>query len=140
MGYATITDVRRRITEGELIRLTDEDDTGAVDEDQVASALESADIEIDSYLARRYPLPLAEAQPLLVTLAVDIAIWNLYGIVDHGGVPEVRKQRYDAAVATLRRLADGRQTLGVALVQAGSEAAVYFGPERRFGRDRTGGL
>lgn len=140
MAYATATDLRQRITEAELIRLTDELDTGNADAAKIASALEAADIEIDSYLAGRYPLPLAEPQPLLQGLAVDLAIWNLYGSVEQAGVPEVRKQRYDQAIAALKRLANGTQTLGIAPQSVGSEAAVFFGPDRIFGRDKTKGL
>lgn len=140
MAYATRTDIDQRITQSELVRLTDQHDIGVADATMIEAALEAAAIEIDSYLAIRYPLPLADAMPLLTSLAVDIAIWNLYGIVDHAGVPEVRKERYHAAVQTLKRLADGSQTLGLPPQQAGSEAAVFSGPARLFGRATMSGL
>lgn len=136
MAYATTADLQLRITESELIRLTDEDDTGAVDTDKIVAALKAADIEIDSYLAGRYPLPLEGEQPLLLPISVDIAIWNLYGIVDQAGVPDVRKARYDQAIAALKRIAAGTQTLGISPQKAGSEAAVFFGPDRLFSRDK----
>ena len=135
MSYATATDLNQRITQSELIRLTDETDSGLVNAATVSAALEAAGNEIDSYLAGRYTLPLAGAQPLLSGLAVDIAIWNLYSR-DDSGVPENRKDRYQAAVATLGKLSTGKQTLGVAETTAtASEAAVFTGPERLFSRD-----
>lgn len=141
MSYASSADLAERITESELIRLTDEDDLGEVDTDKVSAALEAADVEIDSYLAARYSLPLADSQPLLVTLAVDIAIWNLYAL-DAAGVPENRKDRYSSAVKTLERLAAGKQTLGAAepVSSSGSDAAVFTGPDRLFDRDKMKGL
>ena len=140
MAYASLDDLRLRISEAELIRLTDEEDTGLADEDKIGAALEAAEVEIDSYLAGRYPLPLTATPPLLVPLACDLAIWNLYAIVEHAGVPEVRKERYQQAVAMLRRIADGTQTLGVAPQSVGSQAAVFTGPTKVFGRSSTGGL
>lgn len=140
MSYATAADLEARITQSELIRLTDEADTGAVDAAKVTAALEAADTEIDSYLAARYTLPLTDPQPLLTSLAVDIAIWNLYA-VDETGAPETRKDRYQAAVATLGRLSSGKQTLGAQEVAAGgSDAAVYSGPTRLFDRTKMTGL
>ncbi len=143
MSYATAEELAERITESELIRLTDEDDLGAVNTDTVAAALEAADEEIDSYLAAnsRYTLPLAGPVPLLATLAIDIAIWNLYAL-DASGVPENRKERYQAAVKTLERLASGKQSLGASepAAAAGGEAAVFFGPDRLFDRNKMKGL
>jgi phage gp36-like protein len=134
MGYATAADLDGRITQSELLRLTDETDSGQIDTATIAAALESADTEIDSYLAARYTLPLADPQPLLASLAIDIAIWNLYSL-DDSGVPENRKDRYQAAVATLGRLSSGKQTLGAPEeAVGGSEAAVFSGPDRTFNR------
>jgi len=134
--YATVDDLNKRITQDELIRLTDEADSGLVNTATIEAALEAADVEIDSYLAvdDRYELPLAGSQPLLSTLAVDIAIWNLYSL-DASGVPENRKDRYREAVKTLERLSTGKQTLGgEEKAAAGSSAAVFAGPDRLFSR------
>lgn len=134
MSYATAADLNRRITQSELIRLTDETDSGQVNQATIDAALEAADTEIDSYLAARYSLPLADPQPLLVGLAVDIAIWNLYAM-DDSGVPENRKDRYQAAVKALERLSTGKQTLGeMEEVASGGDAAVFSGPDRLFSR------
>lgn len=135
MSYATITDLNKRITQDELIRLTDEEDTGEVNSATIAAALEAADVEIDNYLAVRYSLPLANPQPLLVPIAVDIAIWNLYAL-DSSGVPENRKNRYQAVVQTLDRISHGKPPLGgEELIVASSESAVFTGPARIFSRD-----
>lgn len=139
MAYATLAELQLRISESELIRLTDEPDAGAIDEAKIEAALEAASIEIDSYLAARYPLPLPLPQPLLQPICVDLAVWNLYAIVEHAGVPEVRRERYDQAVAALKRMASGAQTLGIAPQEVGSEAAVFAGPPRLFNRNTQWG-
>ena len=140
MAYATATDLALRITEAELIRLTDEHDLGVVAADRIEAALEAAEIEIDSYLAARYPLPLAGEQPLLKQLACDLAVWGLYASVEHAGVPETRQVRYEHAIATLKRLATGQQTLGSAPSASGSEAAVWTGESKVFTRTKMKGL
>ncbi len=132
--YATALDLAMRITQSELIRLTDENDTGEVIDATIAAALEAADVEIDSYLAVRYPLPLAETQSFLVALAVDIAIWNLYSL-DDSGVPENRKARYQAAIKTLERISSGKQSLNVEESAGGSSSAEVSGPARLFSRE-----
>jgi phage gp36-like protein len=140
MSYATQTDLALRITEAELIRLTDEDDQGEVNADTIEAALDAATIEIDSYLAVRYPLPLADEQPLLVGLCCDLAIWNLYAGVEQAGVPEVRRIRHEQAIATLKRLAAGAQTLGAPPSSQGSEAAAWTGEAKVFTRSKMQGL
>jgi len=134
MGYATTADLNLRITQSELVRLTDENDTGNVDTATITAALETADVEIDSYLAVRYSLPLAETQPLLVSLAVDIAIWNIYSL-DDSGVPENRKERYQAAIKTLERISSGKQSLPISESVTEDSSAEVSGPERLFTRD-----
>jgi len=138
--YATQTDLNLRITQSELLRLTDENDTGAVVTATVTAALEAADREIDSYLAAvPYSLPLAEAQPLLVPLACDIAIWNLYAL-DESGAPENRKVRYQEAIKALERIRSGHQKLTVAAASASDSGAEFSGPERLFTRETMRGL
>lgn len=138
--YATIADLNLRITQSELLRLTDENDTGEVGTATITAALEAAGVEIDSYLAAvPYALPLAEAQPILVPLACDIAIWNLYAL-DETGAPENRKVRYQEAIKALERIRLGHQKLTVAAVSASDSGAEFSGPARLFSRDSMRGL
>jgi phage gp36-like protein len=139
MGYATAANLTPLITQSELIRLTDENDLGVVNAATVTAALAAADVEIDSYLRVRYTLPIATQQPLLTGLAVDIAIWNLYSL-DGSGVPENRKERYQAAVKTLERISSGKQTLDVPATASEDSSATYSGPDRLFSRDTMSGI
>ena len=51
MAYSTINDILARIPEKVLIQLTDDDNTGAYDEDRASTAISDADTLIDLYLA-----------------------------------------------------------------------------------------
>lgn len=109
MTYASQQDLINRFGERELIELTDRSASGLIDDSVVAVALSDADHEVDSYLYLRYDLPLSPVPPLLVRLGADIARYRLY---DDAVSDEVRN-RYEDAVALLKRLADGTVSLGV---------------------------
>lgn len=139
MSYATRSDIDVRITQAELVRITDEDDTGNVDETKVEDAIIAAGLEIDSYLAAndRYKLPLVDPPKLLTHLAVDLAIWNLYSIADADGMPQTRADRRQAALDILNRLADGSLALGSA--DPGKTGAYFVAAPSLFSRRRSGG-
>lgn len=137
--YATADDLDSRITQSELIRLTDEDDLGVVNSEKIASALVAADTEIDSYLSVRYALPISSPQLLLTSLAIDITIWNLYAL-DGSGAPKERRERYQNALRALERIRDGDPPLDIPTIGNGASTAAYFGPERLFSRNTMKGL
>ena len=127
MPYSTLADIIDRIDEEILIQLTDDEGIGQVNEDKVATAIAEADGEIDSYLSRRYTLPLSSVPTVIKKLSVDIAIWNLYTRRDK--VEEARKSRYDAAVKLLTYISDGKATLGVDPEPSGGEQQIKAGRE-----------
>ncbi|MGC4076284.1 MAG: DUF1320 domain-containing protein [Rubrivivax sp.] len=114
MPYATPTQMIARFTERECIALSDRAGTGVVDEAQLlAGGLQPASDEIDSYLGRRYALPLAvggvpmSTPPLvLVGLCCDIARYRLTGTEVQE--TEAIRHRYQDAIAMLKLLADGK--------------------------------
>ena len=140
MAYATLEDIGKRIRQDELIRLTDENDLGVVAGDKVAAAIEAAGLEIDSYLGQgeRYALPLATTPPLLTSLAVDLAIWNLYSVVDADGMPKTRAERRQEAIDILIKIGAGQLTLGA--LDPGGTSASFVGGERIFTRDTMRGV
>lgn len=138
MTYATKQNLIDRFTEGELIELTDDANLGVVDEAAVAKALADADAEINSYLAGRYTLPLAQTSDELERLACDIARYHLYDT----SATEAVKTRYDDAVKKLRDVARGVASLGIDQasqpVKVAGGAAISSGG-RDFGRADRGG-
>ena len=112
MAYSTIDDIRKLLPEQELIALTDDESLGTVEQGRVTEAIAQADAEIDSYCAVRYSVPVTPVPAMLRKLSVDIAVYSLYSRTVQSA-PEVRAERYRAAVRQLEGISKGTLTLGV---------------------------
>lgn len=137
MAYATRDDMVKRFGEDELIELTDRANIGDVDTDLVDSTLEDASAEIDSYLAGRYTVPLAQAPRFLAGLCQDIARYRLCGSGTRS-TDEIN-DRYKNAIRFLEKVANGSVSIGpVALgpVPAASNQVIFNGGAKAFGRGR----
>ena len=115
MPYVTLAQLIDRYGEPALVALTDRGTvaTGLIDEAAIDRAVADADATIDGYLARRYALPLAEAQPLLVKIAGDLVFYDLHTFQPDPKVEAAQK----AALAMLRDISAGV----IALTAAGLE-------------------
>ncbi len=74
-----------------------------------------AQAEIDGYLAKRYNVPFSRTPKVINKFAKDIALYNL---VSRKGVDENDREktyltRYNAAVAFLTKVAEGKIDIGV---------------------------
>jgi phage gp36-like protein len=111
--YATQQDLIDRADAGAqtLVELTDRADppTGVIDAAVVAKALTDADAVIDPHLQARYTLPLASTPKLLVRIAVDISLFDLYG----SRAPESITKRYNDALKMLAQISRGDLPLGL---------------------------
>lgn len=139
--YCAKADILDLLEEPKLVQLTDDENSGAVNDARVDKAIADACGEIDGYLGARYPLPLAETPPIVRKAAVDIAIYNLFSRTL--GAPDERRDRYKDAVAILGNISKGLISLG-ALDPDGtpkpSEAPRMTGPGHVFGRDSLTGF
>lgn len=110
MTYATFSTLNLQFGAREVIALTDRDLDGVVDQDVLDLALASADSLIDTYIGRRYPVPLAEVPQVIVTLAGVIVRYQLSG----AGVSETdpTRDRYRDAIKLLEAIRDGDIHLG----------------------------
>ena len=117
MAYSTIDDIRKLLPEQELIALTDDESLGTVEQGRVDEAIAQADAEIDSYCAVRYSVPVSPVPAMLRKLSVDIAVYSLYSRTVQSA-PEVRAERYRAAVRQLEGISKGTLTLGVEQAQS----------------------
>lgn len=124
--YATLEDMRGLYGEAEIIALSDRAGVGTADEALITDALTRAGSEADSYLSRRYSLPLAEVPPVLKTVVCDIARHLLTG----GPTSETDpiEERYKRAVAWLSDVAAGQADLPIPRPESGA------GPEFSSGR------
>lgn len=116
MTYATQADMTAAFGEAELIQLTDRaiPPAGTVDVAVLGRALDAADAEMDSYLAARYALPLADIPPVLRDCAADIARYRLHD----RGAPKIVEDNYTARIRWLRDVSAGRASLGAATENA----------------------
>jgi phage gp36-like protein len=111
MAYSAQDDILDQLDEAILIQLTDDEGTGSVNADRVAQAIADADAEIDGYLASRHQVPLDPVPENIRKYSVDIAIYNLFSR-RADTLPDTRKERYQAAVRYLEKVAEGKWTLG----------------------------
>jgi len=154
MPYAQVTDMQARFPNRDLVQLSNEDPTvTTVNAAFIQTALGDASAEIDTYLEARFALPLGDPPATLTRLCCDIAMYRMQALRPLHDVAEARK-RYDDAIATLKRVAAGQLTLGlaadglepsdpanpaVAVVQAGGDPAATL-PPRIFSRGNLKGF
>lgn len=108
MAYATVVQMVARFGEQELIQLSDPE-AKALKSAAIEEALADASGVMDSYLARRYSLPLTLATPLpaLVDCCADLALYRLMRLRRRGAVEDA-KERSEACMAWLKDVASGK--------------------------------
>lgn len=132
MAYTTKAGILKQLSEAELIQLTDDAGAGSVDDDIVDESIDDADDEIDGYLGGRYTVPLSAPVPGMISkISVDIAIYNLYAR-RADSIPEIRKERYENAIAFLKKVAEGRISLGSDDPSSGLDDVAYESADRVF--------
>lgn len=108
--YCAKADILDLLEEQKLVQLTDDENTGLVNDARVDKAIADACGEVDGYLGARYPLPLPITPVIIRKCAVDIAIYNLFSRAL--GAPEERRDRYKDAIAFLGKVASGGISIG----------------------------
>ena len=131
MAYSTQQDLIDRFGAAELKQLTDRADPplDAIDATVVTRAIDDADDLIDSYIGKRYDLPLVTVPDRLKRVSADIARYHL-----HADAPtETVRRAFEDAMKFLADVAAGRAVLDV----AGSEPAATAGTVKTSGPDRV---
>lgn len=140
--YATKQDLLDR-DESMVWNLAIDRSTEVLNDTAIDEALSQADDEINSYLARRYVLPLPEVPSLLRKQAVTIAF---YWLADRDQqATNLMMERYEKALASLKEIAKGSRELGLPTLSAPTEGAVgkvelVQDNERLFTRKGLGGI
>lgn len=96
--------------------------TNELNDTWINQALDQADEEIDSFLGRRFVLPLVTVPGILNKVAIIIAFYWL-GDRDNQ-VTELLEKRYKDALTTLREIATGKRELGLPTLEAPAESSV----------------
>lgn len=142
MAYVTQQDLIDRFGSAELIQLTDRTNRPAttIDATTVAAAISDAETMADSYLAKRYALPLSPVPDVLVPVVANMARYNLHG--ERAEKDGAVYRNYKDALAWLKDVANGIVQLeaeGVASAQAAGGQVQVSAPERIFSRDSLEG-
>lgn len=141
MAYITRADLLDKLTEQQLVQLTDDAKQGVADEARLSAAIAEAEAEINGYVAVKYLVPVSPAPDLLKKFAKAIAVKNLWARRQR--IPENARAEYDDALGQLKDVAKGLLTLGVDPAPAGSSkgsAGETFGDERIFSREKLSGF
>ncbi len=110
-NYIAKADILKQLPEADLIQLTDDDDTGSVNDAIVDGAITDSEGEVDGYLASRYSTPVTPVPNIVKAFTVDIAIHRLYG--RRQGATEDIEKRYNNAIRFFKNVSTGVVTLGV---------------------------
>lgn len=111
MAYAAQSDlVPLRMTQDDLVQLTDDDNSGNIDAAVVTAALEEASGKVDSYCRSRYATPLQQSDDVK-GLTLDIGVYLLFSRRREMTVGETVRQRYEDAISFLKDLATGKAQL-----------------------------
>lgn len=144
MSYCTQQDLVDRYGEKKLVQLTDKVNRPqtTIDSVVVTKAVTDASSLIDSYLGKKYQLPLSVAAPdVLVTYACQIAWFLLQGEAADKDSPA--RLAYGDALKWLARVSDGLVIIegaGEKIAAAGGGQIKAKGPERIFTRERLSGF
>jgi phage gp36-like protein len=109
MSYATKADLGDRLTDKQLIELTDFDNAGVIVDSRITAAINDASAKIDSYAGARYSVPLAQSDQVK-NLCLDLTVWRLF-TNRNLPLPESMKNNYDASMKFLLDVSSGKATL-----------------------------
>ena len=134
MAYCTVAEVHDMLKEDMLNviigdnYIENEDERIQAITPIVEQAIADADAEIDGYLAKRYKVPFGKTPQVINKFAKDIALYNM---VSRKGVDENDREktyltRYNAAIAFLTKVAEGRISIGVSENNTEDAARIGF--------------
>jgi phage gp36-like protein len=122
MSYATVDDVKTKIDEATLLRLTDVTGAGVVDAATVERAVADAEALIDAYVSPVYAVPMNPVPRLVTDLSATLAVASLFAY--RSLETPIWEGARDRALATLKEIGAGRATLeGIVPEPASSPSA-----------------
>lgn len=132
MPYYTQQQYEDRFGTDEAVRLTDETNSGNVDAAAFTEAIADVDAVIDSYIGKRYTLPLDSTPRVLTNIAAALVREALHVQFPTETVTMAAKQ----ARADLKDIQAGRSSLplddGTEPEQTQSQTTRITGPDRKF--------
>lgn len=142
MAYITNENIETRLGTERYVQLTDDSGSGSANTAVVNEAREGAEREVDSYVARRYAVPVdvsanSELAALFTTIVLDLVEYRLHARRPPVPVDVVAKR--EEAVKWLNQVASGAVELP-SVASLGANPATGFqaattGDERVLSRD-----
>lgn len=122
MAYLTADQLAERLSNDELLQLTDVDGLGVPNDDTVGNALAQASNEIDGYLAGRFALlPLAATPERIKDITAIIARYRLWSFEATDRI----REDYRDAISYLKDVAAGRVQLMIDPLAKPESASVF---------------
>ena len=114
MAYVGNADIEERLGSANYIQLTDDTGTGSADLDKVGEAQLAAEGEVNSYLGRRYSVPIdlanhSELSGLLKSITLDLIEFRLHS--RRPPIPSDIRYKREAALTWLKGVASGQWVL-----------------------------
>lgn len=120
MAYCTVNDLLKFVDEKTLIELSDLENSGSIDASVVGEAIETADAQIDGYIANRVTaVPLNPVPVLISKISCKMALHELYSNRTMSFVPETISGWYKECLRILEAIRNGKMQLLVPAAVAG---------------------
>ena len=128
MAYITNADIEQRLGHVAYVQLTVDYGTGIADEVKIDEARLGAEGEVDSYLGRRYAVPInlalyPETAGVLKSITLDLAEYRLH--CRRSPVPEEVIAKRELAVRWLQGIATGELVLPTTTEPASNPASGF---------------
>lgn len=127
--YCAKDDLVERFGEKELAQLTDEATAAVISDVEVAAACNEASSQIDMYVGRRYPVPLASPDAVVKKWAVALARLALWG--ERAGVDSTVRTAAEDVLKVLKDIANGIAILPGAASASGAAPVTAAGLTER---------
>ena len=110
--YATIAAMITRFGVQDLTEITDNEPpyTGQINEVKLQAAIDSANAEVDAYLAKKLAVPTVLNSPFVQMMACDVARYHV--VLGASRVSERDEKRYKLAVDNLKAVNEGKIGIG----------------------------
>lgn len=107
MAYCVQADIEKRISQADIIALTDDTGAKVVNTTNLNEAIGRADNRINGALRGKFTVPLTTVPGIITEIAVDLTVYHLYTRRPSIEFPKVIADRYDDALQQLSEIADG---------------------------------
>ncbi len=112
-GYNTLSDLKKSMSESDIIQLTDDDQSGGIDETVVDEGIAWAFDLINNHVRGKYPVPLSPVPDMVEKISVDLVIYFLYTRRQAYEIPDGVAERYKMAIKLLEKIQGGKIVLEV---------------------------